>query len=413
MRPSSRGGVGRQLSSWREADAAHFPPRRAVAPAAEHNRRQQRGEATWTHDASKARWRSSPAATAASAWRSRKALVDEGARVVIVGRNADDGGAPRRRARRVGARRRRRHGAPRRPRPRDRGDARVRRRPARRRLRQRRRRHLRPARRDQRGDVGHDVRHQRQGRLLHGAEGGAADGQGRRDRPQRVGRGRQGQCRRLGLRREQGGGALVRPDPRPPSSSSAAFASTSSAPGRSRRRSSTQGRTPSRSPTIKAAMLGAQPDEALRHDRRGDARRCSSSPRTRRRSSPASTCSSTAASAASSAPRPESRRVRDQRAGRREPTLLGDASGVAAALAARSNSATAATAITSGALPAMPATPIGQVRRSIAAAAHAALREPVREASRAWSSSRSGRRRRSRRGAGSPRRCAGRARARG
>ena len=42
----------------------------------------------------------------------------------------------------------------------------------------------------------------------------AADDSGRRDRPQRVGRRRQGQRRQLGLRREQGGGALVRPDPR-------------------------------------------------------------------------------------------------------------------------------------------------------------------------------------------------------
>jgi NAD(P)-dependent dehydrogenase (short-subunit alcohol dehydrogenase family) len=46
------------------------------------------------------------------------------------------------------------------------------------------------------------------------SEGGHADGQGRCDRPQRFRCGEQGKHRQLGLRREQGGGALVRPDDR-------------------------------------------------------------------------------------------------------------------------------------------------------------------------------------------------------
>ena len=214
MRPSCGSGVRRQChrACFREIGAI-FRLAAPAAPAADHNRRHN-----GSNDMTERRFEGKVALVTGGnsgiGLAVAQGLVDEGARVVIVGRNAETVARAAADARQRGARRRRRHLAPRRPRSRDRGDARVRRRPARRPLRQRRRRHLRPARGDHRGDVGHDVRHQRQGRLLHGAEGGRADGQGRRDRPQRVGRGRQGQRVALGLRREQGGGALVRPDHR-------------------------------------------------------------------------------------------------------------------------------------------------------------------------------------------------------
>ena len=149
-----------------------------------------------------------------------------------------------------------------------------------------------PLARDQRGDVGHDLRHQRQGRLLHGAEGGRADGRGRCDRPQRVGRGEQGQPDRLGLRRDARRRCARSAERSPPSSSSAASASTSSARADRDADLRSHGERSSRSQTIKAAMLARNPmkrfgttdevtaavlflasDAALVHHRRRPARR--------------------------------------------------------------------------------------------------------------------------------------------
>ena len=86
-------------------------------------------------------------------------------------------------------------------------------------------------------DVGPSCRHQRQGRLLHGAEGGAADGQGGAivlNASVAAGKGNPGGSVYAASK------AAVRSFGRTsaPSSSSAASASTSSARGRSRRRSS-------------------------------------------------------------------------------------------------------------------------------------------------------------------------------
>ena len=187
---------------------------RGLRQHAEHNRRRHQG-----HDMDARRFEGKVALVTGGnsgiGLAVASGLVDEGARVVIVGRNADDGGAQRRRARRVGAGRRRRH-----RRASTSSIASI-------------------AATREFGGGRLDVvfanagvgtfgplarRPRRCGTRCSTSTSRASTSRcrrplplmddGRRDRPQRVGRGRQGQRRRLGLRRQQGGGALVRPHPR-------------------------------------------------------------------------------------------------------------------------------------------------------------------------------------------------------